>query len=318
MGISVMRSENRFASMVTSPLLSGVRRAVWVCAMCGFGCLAMFAQQDMGGLNVGVRDPNGEVVPGAKVVVTNADTNQTVIGATPATGDLIVSPLRPGRYTATVEMSGFKTATSEIVSVGAQQIPQVVIKLEIGKVSQTVSVTAAATVLQTVDASKGVAISGALKNDLPILDRDYNQLSLLTVGVTESTPEGLAFSGAAFSAAGQKTTQTRYQLDGIDNTNYDQNEDNGRDFMIIPDPDSIAEFSVQTNAYSAEFGGGGAAFGAIIGAIAGGGKGAAIGAGSGAGAGVLTQVLTKGNIKVPVETVLTFRLDKPLWIRAAR
>src|SRR5262249_32023452 len=65
--------------------------------------------------------------------------------------------------------------------------------------------------------------------------------------------------------------------------------------------------------------GGGAALGAIIGAIAGGGKGAAIGAGAGAGGGALTQVITKGgSIQVPVETVLTFQLDRPLQIVEAR
>ncbi|MCU1232518.1 MAG: hypothetical protein JWP63_485 [Candidatus Solibacter sp.] len=64
--------------------------------------------------------------------------------------------------------------------------------------------------------------------------------------------------------------------------------------------------------------GGGAALGAIIGAIAGGGKGAAIGAGSGAGAGALTQILTKGSIKVPAETILTFKLDAPLRVVEAR
>jgi len=74
---------------------------------------------------------------------------------------------------------------------------------------------------------------------------------------------------------------------------------------------------IGANRRTGEFTGGGAAIGAIIGAIAGGGKGAAIGAGSGAGAGALTQVLTKGTIKVPVETVLTFRLDQPLRVRAA-
>jgi hypothetical protein len=59
----------------------------------------------------------------------------------------------------------------------------------------------------------------------------------------------------------------------------------------------------------------GAGIGAIIGAIAGGGKGAGIGAGAGAGAGAITQVVTKGgSIKVPVETVLTFRLDRPLRV----
>jgi hypothetical protein len=73
------------------------------------------------------------------------------------------------------------------------------------------------------------------------------------------------------------------------------------------------------NKRTAGYTGGGAAIGAIIGAIAGGGKGAAIGAGSGAGAGALTQVLTKGgSIKVPAETVLTFQLDKPLRVVAAR
>lgn len=73
---------------------------------------------------------------------------------------------------------------------------------------------------------------------------------------------------------------------------------------------------VGINRRTGEFSGGGAAVGAIIGAIAGGGKGAAIGAGSGAGAGALTQILTKGTIKVPVESVLTFKLDKPLRVSA--
>lgn len=71
------------------------------------------------------------------------------------------------------------------------------------------------------------------------------------------------------------------------------------------------------NKRTGEFTGGGAALGAIIGAIAGGGKGAAIGAGAGAGAGAATPTLTKGgSIKVPVESVLTFQLDKPLKITA--
>ena len=75
---------------------------------------------------------------------------------------------------------------------------------------------------------------------------------------------------------------------------------------------------VGKNKRTALFSGGGAAVGAIIGAIAGGGKGAAIGAASGAGAGVGTQILTKGgSIKVPAESVLTFKLDQPLRVVAS-
>ena len=73
------------------------------------------------------------------------------------------------------------------------------------------------------------------------------------------------------------------------------------------------------NKRTAEYTGGGAAIGAIIGAIAGHGKGAALGAASGAGAGAITQIVTKGgSIKVPAETVLTFKLDKPLAVVAAQ
>jgi hypothetical protein len=75
---------------------------------------------------------------------------------------------------------------------------------------------------------------------------------------------------------------------------------------------------IGANRRTAEYTGGGTAIGAIIGAIAGGGKGAAIGAGSGAGAGALTQILTKGSIRVPAETILTFKLDKPLRVVAAQ
>jgi hypothetical protein len=76
---------------------------------------------------------------------------------------------------------------------------------------------------------------------------------------------------------------------------------------------------IGANKRTATYTGGGAALGAIIGAIAGGGKGAAIGAGAGAGAGALTQIVTKGgSIRVPAETVLTFRLQNPLRVTEAK
>jgi hypothetical protein len=76
---------------------------------------------------------------------------------------------------------------------------------------------------------------------------------------------------------------------------------------------------VGANKRTGEFAGGGAALGAIIGAIAGGGKGAAIGAGAGAAAGAGTQIATRGrSVKVPVETVLTFKLERALHVKAAR
>jgi hypothetical protein len=94
----------------------------------------------------------------------------------------------------------------------------------------------------------------------------------------------------------------------------------GQEYLVsTSDLQQRGTSGVGVNRRTGEFTGGGAALGAIIGAIAGGGKGAAIGAGAGAGAGVLTQVLTKGSaIRVPAETVLTFKLDKPVRILAAK
>jgi len=76
---------------------------------------------------------------------------------------------------------------------------------------------------------------------------------------------------------------------------------------------------IGVNKRTGEYVGGGAALGAVIGAIAGGGKGAAIGAASGAGAGAITQVLTKGNsIKIPAETLMTFKLNEPVRVTERR
>jgi hypothetical protein len=88
--------------------------------------------------------------------------------------------------------------------------------------------------------------------------------------------------------------------------------------LSTADLEARGKDGVGGNRRTAEYTGGGAAVGAIIGAIAGGGRGAAIGAGSGAGAGALTQIITKGSIRVPAETVLTFKLDRPLRVEAAR
>lgn len=92
---------------------------------------------------------------------------------------------------------------------------------------------------------------------------------------------------------------------------------NGRTHRIeTAEIEQKGKSGIGANQRTAKYTGGGAAIGAIIGAIAGGGKGAAIGAGAGAGAGAATQVITKGgSIKIPVESVLTFSLDRPLRVK---
>ncbi len=94
----------------------------------------------------------------------------------------------------------------------------------------------------------------------------------------------------------------------------------GQEFLVsTTDLMQKGKQGIGANKRTAEYTGGGAVVGTIIGAIAGHGKGAAIGAGAGAGAGALTQVLTKGGaIKLPAETVLTFKLDKAVQVVRAQ
>lgn len=91
---------------------------------------------------------------------------------------------------------------------------------------------------------------------------------------------------------------------------------NGRRYMVAAEAyDKSRASGLGKNKRTGEYVGGGAALGAIIGAIAGGGKGAAIGAAAGGGAGAGTQVLTRGkDVRVPAESVLTFRLEQPLQL----
>jgi hypothetical protein len=120
--------------------------------------------------------------------------------------------------------------------------------------------------------------------------------------VIKSATKGGRFHGAADLVVDMQSVSIEGQRYRLDTAELEQK---GRDGVGI-------------NKRTGALAGGGAAVGAIIGAIAGGGKGAAIGAGAGAGAGTGVEVLTKGSIKIPAETILTFRLDGPLRVVEAR
>jgi hypothetical protein len=228
-----------------------------VCVLCVllFTCGRFFGQQDSGGILISVTDSSGAVVKNAEVTATNNGTNAKLQGMTNSTGSWLASPLPIGDYTVTVEQSGFQKAVASHVTVEVQQASRVPIVLLPGDVQQEVVVTAQAPLLQTEDSEVGQTISGVLKEELPVSDRDFNRLAVLTVGVNYSTPSGPRDSvSGAFAANGVSQYQNNYVLDGTDNNSYDQNVNEGRSFAIEPSMDAISEFKVETNSYSAEFG----------------------------------------------------------------
>jgi len=153
---------------------------------------------------------------------------------------------------------------------------------------------------QTIDAKNndGRVYSGTISED--VLDQDGK------VAIPQGSTAELMFKADA---------QKNLQLD------LESLTINGQRYAVNVDPNDVTatgKDGLGANSRTATYVGGGAAIGAIIGAIAGGGKGAAIGAGVGAGAGAGTQVLTRGKeVRIPAETVVTFRLNQPLYLGIA-
>jgi hypothetical protein len=172
-------------------------------------------------------------------------------------------PLRAGEYRIQAEMSGFKRLIREHVELQVQETSVVNMQMELGAINQEITVTGAAELVRTEDASQGSVIEERRVKDLPLNGRDYLQLSLLSEGTlpppgqgrnATGTNDGVGSRAGGFSAGGQRTTDNNYLLDGFDNNTDDTSFDSNQAEVVKPSVDAIQEFKVQTNAYSAEFG----------------------------------------------------------------
>src|ERR1035438_2321159 len=225
----------------------------------------LWAQKDAGAIVGLVRDPSGAVVTGAKVTVTDVDRGIQLTLSTNDQGEYVASPLRIGRYTVTVEKQGFKKAVAGPVQVNIQDRVGVDLKLEFGMATEVVTVTGEAPQLETETSEIGQLVDQRRVNALPLNGRNYAQLALLGAGVSPAEPGSRTETSAGFSSNGARALQNNFLLDGIDNNANLGDVLNGSSYVVQPSVDAIAEFKVETNAYSAEFGrGNGAIMNAVI------------------------------------------------------
>ena len=224
-----------------------------------------YAQKDTGGIAGVVRDPSGAVVSGAKVTVTDIDRGAEFVTKTNSDGEYIASPLKIGRYQITIEKQGFKKTTAGPVKVDVQERPAVDVTLQIGTIAETMIITTEGPQLETDTSELGQVQDSRTIETLPLNGRNYAQLALLGAGVTTSEPGSRVETTYGFSSNGARSLQNNFQLDGIDNNAELGDVLNGSSYVIQPSVDALAEFKVQTNAYSAEFGrGNGAVMNAVI------------------------------------------------------
>lgn len=228
-------------------------------------CGTATAQKDTGGITGIVTDPSGAVVIGAKVSITDVDRGTTLTTTTNAEGEYVASPLKVGRYSVTVEKAGFQKAVLGPVKVDVQALPAVNAQLRVGSISETVTITTQGPQLETETSELGQVQDSHTIETLPLNGRNYAQLALLGAGVGPAEPGSRVETSYGFSSNGARSLQNNFQLDGIDNNSDLGDVLNGSAYVIQPSVDAIAEFKVQTNAYSAEFGrGNGAVMNAVI------------------------------------------------------
>ena len=213
-----------------------------------------WAQKDTGSIVGTVKDPSGAVVPNADVTVSDVEHGQTFTASTNTAGEFVASPLRVGRYTVTVERAGFKKAVSVPVDLDVQQRVAVNIVLQVGQITESVVVSSATPLLETETSELGQVVDSQRVANLPLNGRNFAQLALLTAGTAPSEPGARDEQSYGFSAGGARSLQNNFLLDGVDNNSNLTDLLNETNYVIQPPVDALAEFKVQTNAYSAEFG----------------------------------------------------------------
>jgi len=209
------------------------------------------AQNATGRIIGTVSDEQGAAVPGAKVVVTNTDTNVHWETVTGADGAYQVLNVPIGNYRVTVEHEGFTKAVSSPQMLEINQSLRLDIRMTVGALSQTVTVGASAAQVETVNPTVGGTVTGSTIQNLPLNGRDTLDLALTQPGVTPALPSvyGATVPTGNVSIAGGRDNSVTYLLNGGNNTSVSYGVP-----VMDPNPDTVEEFRVLENNYTAEYG----------------------------------------------------------------
>jgi hypothetical protein len=203
-----------------------------------------------------LRDQNGAALPNATVKLKNNETGITVTTQSDSSGDYQFPNVKIGSYRVSAEVQGFSTAVADniVVTVNARQ--RVDLTMQPGQLTETITITDAAQLLETDSSVRGQVVQREQIVNLPLNGRSYANLVLLAPGVRESSQNAATGGGreAAFNVNGLRNTMNNFLLDGVDNNAYGTSNQGFSSQVVQVSPDAVAEFKVQTNTYSAEFG----------------------------------------------------------------
>jgi hypothetical protein len=237
-----------------------------VAISCVIGPNSVRAQTSYGSVVGTVTDSGGAVIAGAHVQLTNKGTNAAQTSVTGTAGTYTFINLNPGAYSITVANQGFKSATNSQVEVSIGGATRADLTLQVGDVSQTVSVTGASADIQTDSATLGGVIEGLQVQEAPLNGRNVNNLldfvpgvipgggtagnTVANGGTGQVSANTQAISYGNYQIGGAFSGQSLFFIDGV-GTNISENNVN----TLVPTQDVVQEFRVSTSDVSAEFGG---------------------------------------------------------------
>jgi outer membrane receptor protein involved in Fe transport len=207
-----------------------------------------------------VTDTSGAVLPGVTVEATNTATGAVRSAVTGDDGLYTLPLIQPGVYDVKATLSGFRVGLQEGVRVTVSETARATFQLEVGQVTETVTVTAVATLVETANATHGIVIDQQKVVDLPLNGRNFTQLGTLIPGVVapptglggqtgDATPGGFGNVTGGFNVNGMRNQSNNFLMDGATN-----NDTFNTGFVLRPPPDAIEEFKILTHAFGAEYG----------------------------------------------------------------
>jgi hypothetical protein len=240
------------------------------CASAGLACLiaiamttsaapAVAAQETGGSIAGTISDTQNAALPGVSVSLHNEGTNAQLNTVTNTDGAYVLPFVPIGHYTLTVTLAGFSTTKREGIEVRVGDRLRLDLSMQVGTVTEEVTVSSEVPLLDTGSANRGQVINREQVADLPLLGRNPFMLAQLSPGV-QYTPATASRSNRPFDNGGMDNFQisggrgftNEFLLDGVPNTGTETVNPNNLSF--VPSPDATAEFKVQTSIYDAQYG----------------------------------------------------------------
>ncbi len=228
--------------------------------VCLFSLPAIAQTAGTGALTGTVTDQQGAIVSGVEITVTSETTGEKRTAVSQDNGDYAVPQLLPGSYRLEFSRAGFKTAVKSGLRVSVTETSRLDVQLEVGQVTESVSVTSQAELLQTESVALGRVVNREQVSNLPLVTRNYTQIVTLSPGVaaevTNANELGRGSSGESggnFRTHGGFGRDNNFQMNGLA-INDLQSSGNFSGGVAIPNPDAIQEFKVQTAQFDATYG----------------------------------------------------------------